>query len=337
MDKQRNNELVQIAVDAYYNRPSDNPNYSRSKDMEVIRKALIEMNGGSENFGIYEMEAAKTNGIYQLISETVTRVVNEGLVLTHPIFQFVDFRNVANGDQNSFIINDEGEFVVSTITHGTQQLRRQRLTGGEEITVKTELHGIKIYEELRRVMAGRVDFVKMIEKVIEAFQKDIANLCYNVTITAFEGIAAPYKVSGTYTEDNLLNIIDHVEANTGKKAFVMGSKQAVRKITVNGYGADSNLAKDDKYKMGYYGQIASTPIIALENAHKVGTTDFILGNDLYIIAGEDKFIKFVTEGETFILNGEPQYNQALQYEYLMFQNYGAAAVFTQQAGIYKIS
>ena len=133
-----------------------------------------------------------------------------------------------------------------------------------------------------------------------------------------------------------MDIIDHVEAESGKKADVLGSKRAVRKIT-GVKGSDSNSAKEDLYAMGYYGRFYTTPIIVLQNGHKRGSTDFILNDDLYIISGDDKFIKGVTEGETLIINGENTQNADLSQEYTVMMSYGLKAVVTSQMGIYRLS
>ena len=335
MDKTERNDIVQLAVDAYNGKPSTN--YSVSDNCEVFRKALIELNG-SEKFTRKDFERARHNGVFELIEETIQRITNEGFPDDHPIFQFVDKRNLAEGDQATFYIEDDSLYVVSKIVHGTKQIRRQRLVGGEEITVETDLYGVKIYEELRRLMANRTDIVKLINKVADSFVKKMNETIAEATVAAFDKLQAPYKVSGTYDEAKLIELIDHVEAETGKSAIVLGSKQAVRNIKVP--GSDSNSAKEDLYNMGYYGHITTTPIIALKNAHKIGSTDFVLGKDLYVVAADDKFIKLVTEGETMILDDCPESptgNHALQKEYMMTQAWGVEVVFAADCGVYQLA
>ena len=89
--------------------------------------------------------------------------------------------------------------------------------------------------------------------------------------------------------------------------------------------------------MGYFGKFYTTPIIVMQNGHKVGTNEFILKNDLYIVAGDDKFIKGATEGETLIINGDPLNNADLSQEYMVAMSYGLKAVLCEQMGIYKLS
>ena len=326
--------LIKLAVDSYKGHVAGN--YSVDDSMEVLRQALVEANGGSTKLDYRAIRDGKCNGLFAIVEEIINKTVIEGLPESCPLFDYVDYRNLAEGDTNIFEIRDNGLFVVSDIADGTQGLRRQRLTGGEEITVKTQLKGIKIYEELRRVLAGRVDFNELIDKVAESFQKKINNDIYAAVKAGFDGLISPYKESGSFDESKLTAIIDHVEAATGKKAFILGSKQAVRKIT-GVKGADSASAKEDLYAMGYFGHFYTTPIIVMENAHKVGGTDFVLGNDLYIVASDDKFVKFVTEGDTLIIPGDALGNADLSQEYFMAERYGISVVFAEAFGEYALS
>lgn len=329
-----NKDLVRLAIDSYKGHVAGN--YSVDDSMEVLRQALVEANGGSTKLDYRAIRDGKCNGLFAIVEEIINKTVIEGLPESCPLFDYVDYRNLAEGDTNIFEIRDNGLFVVSDIADGTQGLRRQRLTGGEEITVKTQLKGIKIYEELRRVLAGRVDFNELIDKVAESFQKKINNDIYAAVKAGFDGLISPYKESGSFDESKLTEIIDHVEAATGKKAFILGSKQAVRKIT-GVKGADSTSAKEDLYAMGYFGHFYTTPIIVMENAHKVGSTDFVLSNDLYIVASDDKFVKFVTEGDTLIIPGDALGNADLSQEYFMAERYGISVVFAEAFGEYALS
>lgn len=326
--------LIKMAVDSYKGHIAGN--YSVGDTNETLRQALIEANGGSTKLDYRAIRDGKCSGVFAIVEEIINKTVIEGLPESCPLFNYVDYRNVAEGDSNVFELTDEGLFIVADIAEGTQGLRRQRMAGGEEVVVKTQIKGIKIYEELRRVLAGRVDFNKLIDKVAESFQKKITEEMYGAVVATFDGLVAPYTANGTFDEAKLAEVIDHVEAATGKKAAIIGSKQAVRKIT-GVKGADADSAKEDLYAMGYYGHFYTTPIVVMQNGHKIGGTDFILGNDLYIVAGDEKFIKFVTEGDTLIVPGDALGNSDLSQEYFMAQRYGVKAILSTAFGVYKLS
>ena len=66
---------------------------------------------------------------------------------------------------------------------------------------------------------------------------------------------------------------------------------------------------------------------ALPQRHKVGSTDFVMSDDfLTIIAGDDKPIKCVREGNPLVLMGDPMQNQDLTQTYLYCEKYGIGIV-----------
>jgi hypothetical protein len=324
--------LVQMAVDAYKGRTFGE--YSKNDTQEALRNALIEMNGGSTKLNYRSLREHPE--MFSLIEEIITKTVNEGLPVDSPIFDLVDERNIALGDAPVFDIDVDRDFIVSEIADGTQGLRRQRMVGGAPITVHPTVKGVKVYEELSRVLSGRIDLNKMIDRVARSFTNKVnSDMCAAVS-GAFAGLDTPYKVSGSFDADKLMTLIGHVEAATGQTATVIGSKQAVAKIT-NIVGADATSAKEDLYNLGYFGHIGVNPVIGLQNGHKQGTTEFILGNDIYVVGTDDKFIKYVNEGDTLIINGDPYANGDLSQEYLMTQRYGVAAVMSAQSGVYQLA
>ena len=328
------NDVIKLAIDSYKGKIAGN--YSVSDSMEVLKEALIEANNGSTTLDFRAVRDGDCKKLFAIMEEIVTKTVVEGLPSTSPIFDFVDFRNKALGDQDSFVVKDASLFAVADIAEGTQGIRRQRLVGGETVYVTPQLKAIKIYEELNRVLSGRIDINEMIARVSKSFLLKIGQDIYTAFAGTYSKLVAPYQVSGTFTEAKLTELIDHVEAATGMRAYVLGSKQAVKKIT-GITGIDSDSAKEDLYAMGYVGHVGNNPVIAMQNGHKAGTTNFILNDtDLFVVAGDDKFIKFVTEGDTLIIPGDPMSNADLSQEFLMAQRYNVAVVMSTVFGIYRI-
>ena len=330
-----NKSLVKIAVDAHYGR--QHGDFSTSDSMEVLKNALIEANNGKTSLDFRDIRDGKCTGLFTIMEEIITKTVLEGLPESSPIFDFVEFRNKALGDQDSFIVKEDGLFAVADIAEGTQGIRRQRVVGGETVYVSPQLKAIKIYEELNLLLSGRIDMNELIDRVSKSFIVKTNNDIYTAFAGTYSKLVAPYQVTGTFDADKLANLIDHVEAATGMTAYVLGSKQAVRKID-GVRGADSNSAKEALYNVGYYGNFGANPVIAMQNGHKVGSTDFILnGTDLHVVAGDDKFIKHVTEGDTLIIPGNAMSNADLSQEFLMAQRNNTAIVMSQVFGTFRMS
>ena len=318
-------EIVKLAIDAYKGHVEK---YSVGQSQEALRQALVEANGGSTKLDYKAIRDGKCNGLFALIEEILSRTVVEGLTGDEFFNALVDFRNVAEGDQNIFIVEDSNLFVIDDVANGTQGIRRQRLGGSNEVSIPTTMKMVRIYEELNRVLAGRVDFNHFINVVAESFRQKMLNDIYTLWSGATAddlGGVAYFPAAGSYNEDELLELISHVEAAAGgKTATIVGTKKALRALKD---AIDGDVVKNDLYNLGYVGKFYGTPVVATPNRHKVGTTDFVFDDDvLTIIAGDDKPIKFVYEGDPIVLMGDPMQNADFTQEYLYGEKYGLGIV-----------
>lgn len=319
------NNIVKVAVDAYHGNVEK---YSVGQSMELLRQAMVEANGGSTVLNYKNIRDGKCNGLFTLIEEILSRTVVEGLQGDEYFNALVDFRNVAEGDKNLFEVEDSDLFVVSDAADGTQGIRRQRLGGVSETSIPTSMKFVKIYEELNRVLSGRVDFNHFIGKVSESFRKKLLNDIYSLwnSATADQlGGVTYFPAAGAYDEEALLDLIAHVEAAAGgKTATIVGTKKAIRNLDITPLG---DKAKEDLYNMGYAGKFFGTPVVVAPQRHKVGSTEFVMPDDvLTIIAGDDKPIKVVYEGNPIVLMGNPMDNGDLTQEYLYGEKYGMGIV-----------
>lgn len=308
--------IVKLAVDGYKGRVEK---YSVADSQKTLREAIIEVNNGKTTLDYKAIRDGKCTGLFTLIEEVLSRTVVEGLQGDEYFNALVDFRNVAEGDQNLFSVEDSNLFVVADAADGTQGIRRQRLGGVSETSIPTSLKVVRIYEELNRVLSGRVDFNTFITKVSDSFRQKLLNdiyaLWYSATDVQFGG-ATYFPTAGAYDEDSLLELIAHVEAAAGgKPATVIGTKKGVRNLKSS---IMSESARDDLYRTGIFGQFYGTPVVVTPQRHKIGSTQFVFDDDvLTIIAGDQKPIKCVYEGDPIVLMGDPMANadftQELEY------------------------
>lgn len=326
------NDIVKLALDTYKGVATA---YAEGNPNEVIRNALIEANNGNTKLDYKAMRDGKCNGLYSLVEELITKVIVEGLPETSPVFQFVDYKNMALGDKPEFYIPDNSLLTVSTIADGTQAIRRQRIMGGKTVTITPEIKAIKIYEELSLILSGRIDWIEFVNRVGKSFVVAMNNDIANAVNGLYNNVSAPYAVTGSFTEQKLLELVEHVEAATNMPAKILGTRSALRKITIEKAG---NEVKEDYYNFGYSGKFNGVPCFRLINGHKNGTTDWILNDsDIYVVAGEDKFIKCVNEGETTIIDGDPTNNQDLTQEYTVINKNAIAIALSAEMGVYRIA
>lgn len=318
-------DVVKLAVDSFKGRVEK---YSVGQSQDVLRQALIEANGGSTKLDYKAIRDGKCNGLFTLIEEILSRTVIEGVQSDDFFNAFVDYKNVALGDKNVFVVEDSTLFVVDDVAEGNQGIRRQRLGGKSETSIPTSMHAIRIYEELNRVLSGRIDFNDMIDKVSKSFSQKILNDIYTLwagATAADLGGVAYFPTAGTYNEDDLLDVISHVEAAAGgQTATIVGTKKALRNLKES---IMSDGAKDEFHNMGYAGTFFGTPVVAIPQRHQVGSTNFVFQDDvLTIVAGSDKPIKFVYEGDPLVIMGDPKTNADLTTEYFYGERYGLGLV-----------
>lgn len=325
--------LVKLAVDGYKGHVAGD--YSVNDTQEALRKALVEANGGSTKLDIKAIRDGRCNGVFAIIEELVNVIHEEGLKGDEFFMNMVEDRNLSLGDTNKFHIERECLFAVADIAEGTQGVRRQRIEAGQDITINTQLRAIKIYEEVNRILAGRIDFNKFVDLVGKSFTKQELDATYDAFVGMFKKLKAPYTETGSFDEDKLLELIDHVEASTGETAVIVGTRKALRKIKT---AVVSDSAKEEMYAMGHFGRFNGTELVAVKQRHKSGTDDFILDdNVLYVFAGDTKPIKRVTEGDVTMLMGTPMNNADMSQEFLMMKRTGIAVIFDRDFGVYNLS
>lgn len=325
---------VKLALDTIRHKVSGN--YSKEDTSETLRQAFIDANGGSTKFGIKEFR--KHPELYDIIEELIPTIVHEGLTADEFFMNFVDYRNEALGNDTEFWVEDNSLFIVSAAGHGTQGIRRQRIGGATKTTVTKTLKVIKIYEELNRLLAGRVDFNTFVTRIADSMRND----AYTNIFNAFNGITAAtsgmnstYYISGSYSEDSLLTLAEHVEATNNAGTTIIGTKSALRRITT---AAVSEAAKNDLYNIGYYGRFNSIPLISAKQRHTIGTDTFILDDTkLYVVANNDKFIKYITVGEGLLLDGDPMAKADLTKEFLYGEETGIAVAISGHIGVFDLT
>jgi hypothetical protein len=327
-------KLLELAIDTIKNKvPS---NYSKTDTSEALRQAFIDANGGSTKIDIKSFR--KHPELYEIMEEIIPVMIQEGLTGDEFFMNFVDYRNIALGDEIDFWAEDNSTFLVATIAEGLQSVRRQRLDAGEKVTIGTSLKAIKIYEELNRLLCWTCDFNRFVQKVSEAMTKEIYAEVYaefNGISATTAGMSSDYYKTGSFSEDILLGLIDHTESANGGSAVITGTRSALRKVTS---AVVSESAKEDMYGMGYYGKFNGTPMVVVRQRHAVGTDTFLLDDSkIYVTSGNEKFIKMVNEGTGLILDSDPMLRNDIQKEYLYTQRFGSGLLLSTRLSVYSIS
>ncbi len=331
-------ELVKLCIDTARGNVS---NYSVKEGNEVIRQAFVDLMGTSTPS--YRQFRENKNAIFAIIEETLEVLVNEGLE-NNPFFQeFVEYKDVAFGDKNEFYVEDQSVLVVSEVARGTNSLRRQKLDIGDSFSVKTRPMAVKIYADLHRVLAGRLDWVDFVRKVEEAFKIQMAEEMYTKFMNAGTYLPPAFTHTGSFSEDEMERIIQNVQASNNATPVIAGTRNALRQIIGSYSGGNSFLVSDKmKDEINTRGVIQTwngVPLLEIPQIFKRNTFDFAIDDKkLLVLPANTKPVKVVREGEPIIIEeGTGTVNKDMSLEYSLIMEYGVDIIFGSLFGSYTLS
>lgn len=328
--------IVQLAVD--YNKGAVEK-YSKDEAKEVIRGALVAANGGNTTL---TLKSFRDNpGLYQIIEEIIARTVPQGLSQNDFFNNFCEVKNMAEGDVPQFTIKSNSYLLLADISRGNQAIRRQRIGEAQSITLVPTPKAIKLYDELTRVLSGRVDINDLVNAVTQATEQTRLNeiyLAWSGVINDAFGKDRYIPVAGVYDEEVLFNLIDDVSiANNGAKCTLLTTMKGARKLTT---GIMGNSAKEDYYKNGYILNWNGTPVQIIPQHYEYGNISQTIFPDgkIYVIpVGMDRPIKQVIGGNDYLSVKDGTDNADLTPEVTFITSTATAVVTGDKYGIYDIT
>ena len=98
--------------------------FSKKEAQTIIENAIIEACGG--NWDYYSFQDNK-NKVFKVLGEVLGATVYDRVIKAFD--SFVDVRDTELGDIVEYTIHNTDMYKVATISHGVNNLRRQRITG----------------------------------------------------------------------------------------------------------------------------------------------------------------------------------------------------------------
>lgn len=320
-----NKDLRKLAIDVYNGVEVQFENGETGNDMIV--NALNKAFGGINlNDGKAVRNALMYGKVdFEIINEIIDVAIDLSAQDNSEIWNFVDFKSGALGDKNKFIVEGNDLLYVDVVTQGTQGVRRQRM-GSKELTVATQTKAIKIYEELARLAAGRLNWAKFVEKVGKSFDNDR----FNLVAKAFDGITASgdYAKTGAFNESTMIDLLTTVE-NDGNTPKIFGSLQALRLLNMSTSGMAGEQVKNDYYNFGYMGKFNGYDTFRISGKN-------LPTNKLFVVGSEEKFIKMYDEGDTLTIPHSPADNDDLTQTLQVQRTYGVDVVMAGKVGVYTV-
>lgn len=339
----------QLMFEAGQNEFSE-PHMTKAIANKIIRDKFAELSGleAGKQYNRTEIRRAIRRMKNDPVAFDLIEEVLDDLLITgwqeNPFFaEFVDRRNLRNGDKNLFVTEDDTILTVEKIAGNHHDLDRQRLGVGEAFSVNTAWYGVKVYAEFERIVMGVESWDKLVSKVYEAFDKFVINMMYAAVGQAATKMAAItlFHKTGTLTLANIAELAGNVEAaNIGCEVTIMGTKAALTKLyALSEPNWVSDGMKDERNQTGRLGYWNGYRLVEIPNAFTDKTMTAKLVSDSQImfmpVSAENKFVKFVDEGDGVITEITDEATRVdMTYEFEYQRQMGVAVVIRRNFGVY---
>lgn len=328
------NDLVKLCVDAYKGNVAA---YSRNEQSEVIRQAFIDILG--TNKVTPKIFRKHKTEIFEIIEEVVEQTLADGSAAKDAFYaQFVEERNLKLGDTPEFYVPNDALLTVAKYSGNHWDLNRQRIDAGQEFAVKTEVYGVKVYEHFTRFIAGRIDWVALVDKIQESVDKFLAEMLYTSFMSATTALPTEFKFAGSYNEEEILKVTDHVAAaNGGSPVVLVGTRTAMNKL--QGSIDKSDNMRDERNNVGYLSIWNGIPCMVLPQVHKANSFEFAFdSNKILVLTNDFKPVKLINEGDVLVQEvSDGTTNMDMSIEYAIQFKLGLAIIFNRLIGTLEIS
>ena len=319
-------QLIALGVDTYTgevaNFTAANVDTSaKSMDTEIRDRFTNEVMHG-EKFNYRTFRKYK-NDIFAIIEETLDQTLPEGWSDNEFMNRFVETKRMDLGDEPEFYAEDNSLLVVSNFSGNHWDTIRERMDIGAKFKVSTSWWVVHFYNEFERFMKNVDSFSRMLDKVRKSFLQQFQDSIYvafsKLGESVPEGFTGHGALSTDSERDELLELIDKVATGNHTTPIIVGTGAALRKLQKNideNWVSDS--AKEERKRNGVISSWEGYDLLPLKQVFKAGTFDFALSNTrLLIIAGYEKVIKFVFEGDSRIkevLENTENQDQTIEYQ-----------------------
>lgn len=321
---------------------------SKSKANKAIQKVFMDVCGLTEadlssKKKRHRAEKAHATEIFAIIEEEIDFKISQGFDASEWFNEFVEVHNLALGDGIQFNINnDKTLFEILDYSGDNHDLTMQQLPERGFVQVKTSPKAVKIGKDIDLIILGRIDFPAWIQKIADSFVQYVQTMTYNGLVSAEAKLPAKYKQTGTLsaaTKQTFDDLIDEVALANGTDVFILGTKTALKKINAL---ADvqwaSEKQKEEMNNTGRIGNYEGTTLMEIPQKLSLSGARAYSDRKLYIMPRtEDKFVKFVDEGESEIFEVTEKFENQDDFDtYEIHRDMGVDVVLGQYYGVWTL-
>lgn len=289
------------------------------------------------------------NKVFEVIEDVVDDMLVQGWADDEFFLQFVETKNLADGDANEFYTKEDIILAVAKVSGDHHDISLQRLGEGESYSVKVSTYGAAVGADIRLFLAGRKDWSELVNAIYKAFDKKIKDTVYTETMNVGEKLPVNSMFNKAIaltkeTKDQFDQLIEDVSAaNGGTDVVILGTSTAIKKIgALTDINWVSEKMKDAKHEAGRLGYYEGTALIEIPQrlTRKGASLERMIDTSKLLVmpVNVDKFIKFVNVGDAEIIeltNEGDRMDDTMKFEYQ--QSFGIGAVIGKYFGMVKIT
>ena len=323
-------EVREMAYDLYKGRTA---NFDKESANEAIKNIILEAAGCAEKWDMYRFMENKYK-VFAIMREILTPVVSEAVC--NRFDAWVDIEDIALGDTKEFEVMNMDLFEIGYVADGTHELRRQKLVNGKLAMTQFQL-GAKIYTEFDDFRRGRINFNDMINRLALSFEAKIGEIIVKGVEQAYDKKGAFTNVAGAFATEEMLKIVQKVEAKAGQEAVIYGTKVALAELVAEGeFVAESDL--EEIKHAGHVGMWHGCKVVEIPQF--INRKDKLALSDkmLYVIPNGTKIVKILFEGDVDVIEvADPAVRKDMQFEYMFMRKLQMGIAKSSVYGVYQLA
>lgn len=284
---------------------------STSEANKELRAFSREFVGLKEGFSRRDMkrafETGKIRRYFDIIEEILDDELDVGYRESEWFNALVDYRNIAAGDAEEFIPEDDDLILdIAVVGKSHHDFILQRANANAPYTLPYVRYGAAVGVDINRYFAGQDDFAKLISLIKRSIMVKNQGLIYSAVtnaVTQMPVTSSDFCGTGTLTKSGFDTIVDNVNAIYGE-SVILGTKAALRALNdIADVDWRSVKQKEDVAANGILGSYETSPIIEIPQRFKdkTFTTKLMADDKIFVLPTADfKLVDFVTRGETEI-------------------------------------
>ena len=250
---------------------------------------------------------------------------------------FAEVRQIGWGDTARFIVKSNELYKVNEIAEGVNRGVLQPIFNNE-FTVNTKKTEVAASVDWYQVAAGVMDWGDFGLRYAKSFEAYIFLEILAALTSATNSLGGAYQVSG-FSQNNWSNMVQRVSAaNGGAPVYALGTLNALNQVYPTSVGLQYGLGEEIA-KKGFLDRYMGATLVPINQIFQplgaVNTTGaFGIPDDViyFIAADQNAPVKIVYEGDSSVVERDPDYTPDRTYRIRIQIRVGVAAVVGSKFG-----